>query len=688
MKGNKIPTVGKRDRAAGDDLALRVGCEASRTMRVQRTGEGEARQYACSLSSSTPVDQYFGREVLVHTAEAINLERAADGLVVLFNHDTSMPIGRGYGVHLADDGMLRCDSIKFSQRADAQGYRQDIDDDVLRDVSIRYTIDAYREEVDEDGNLTVYVTRWTPLEFSIVPIPADPTVGQGRKLAQRDQRGGQGDGNNPIDLAAWRRDNQAAAEAERNAATEAERGRVTNITAAFALCRQRSPELDRLRDHCINSGASLETAQRMLLEYINQATGIGDMAARGDGLVDSRADDEARRVHVSAGADASDKRVDAGTRAVAFRAGLLEAELKGDPAKRRELSREMRANPFAGLTLRELAREMLRERGLRVSGDPHQIVGWALAPWTHPDASRAFTAGMGTSDLTAILENNANKALLVGWDEAPETWSRIVRIGSLPDYKAGTRAGVGGLGSLQSVNQHGEYQYAYLTDVKEPIQLARKGVLVAFTREAIINDDLDALVRVPLLCGRAANRAIGDAVYALLTANAALAQDSVALFHSGSHGNIGSAGSPSVARLDEADKLLALQKSPGANETAGLNMELAKLIVPRALKGTSLVLAAAQYDPAGSAGTLPPNRWQNNFEVVSDVRLDATSASVYYASADPMRHDTLEVAFLNGNQEPYLDSQEGWKSDGIEWKVRHEFGAAVLDYRGLVRFPG
>ena len=56
--------------------------------------------------------------------------------------------------------------------------------------------------------------------------------------------------------------------------------------------------------------------------------------------------------------------------------------------------------------------------------------------------------------------------------------------------------------------------------------------------------------------------------------------------------------------------------------------------------------------------------------------------------ADQGMHDTFEVAFVNGQQSPYLESRDGWTVDGIEYKVRTEFGVAALDYRAMFRNKG
>lgn len=49
------------------------------------------------------------------------------------------------------------------------------------------------------------------------------------------------------------------------------------------------------------------------------------------------------------------------------------------------------------------------------------------------------------------------------------------------------------------------------------------------------------------------------------------------------------------------------------------------------------------------------------------------------------RLDTIEVAYLNGVDTPYIDQMEGFSVDGVTTKVRIDAGVAPVDHRGLVK---
>ena len=50
--------------------------------------------------------------------------------------------------------------------------------------------------------------------------------------------------------------------------------------------------------------------------------------------------------------------------------------------------------------------------------------------------------------------------------------------------------------------------------------------------------------------------------------------------------------------------------------------------------------------------------------------------------------DTIEVAYLDGIETPYLEQQQGFTVDGVTFKVRIDAGVAPLDWRGLVKSEG
>lgn len=157
----------------------------TRTVTVERDllaarAEGDDR-IPVAISSEYAVERSFGREVLVHTREAIDMEHAAGGLPFLADHDNTRQLGLVEGVHLRADGKL-AGYLRRGNHPDAGWYFKDIEDGIRTNLSAGYKY----LDVERDGE-DFRVTRWMPLEVSTVSVPADITVGVGRALETETQ---------------------------------------------------------------------------------------------------------------------------------------------------------------------------------------------------------------------------------------------------------------------------------------------------------------------------------------------------------------------------------------------------------------------------------------------------------------------------------------------------------------------
>jgi ATP-dependent protease ClpP protease subunit len=333
------------------------------------------------------------------------------------------------------------------------------------------------------------------------------------------------------------------------------------------------------------------------------------------------------------------------------------------------LSANDTGNEFRSYSLIEIARACLQRRNISMRGmEKMQVVG---AAFTH-----------SSSDFTDLLADVSNKAMLKGWESAEETFQKWTSRGNLPDFKASKRVDINTFPALAKVEQGAEYKYVTTADRGETIQLATYGSLFSITRHAIINDDLMAFTRVPEKMGRAAIRTVGNLVYAILTGNPNMS-DGVALFHA-NHANLLTGAAISTASVDLAAAAMARQTDPTGTT---LNINLAYLIVPRTLKGLALTVATSEQEITAGKTATTPNWMRNTFEVIADPRLDSTSTSNWFGAASPVTNDTIEVAYLDGNDQPQLEQQGGWTVDGVEFKVRIDAGVKALDHRGLVKNP-
>lgn len=345
-----------------------------------------------------------------------------------------------------------------------------------------------------------------------------------------------------------------------------------------------------------------------------------------------------------------------------FRAGALSSIMA-----RANLAKDDPKNSFRSHSLLDLARASLRFCGVNAAGMGKMEL--VAAAFTH-----------STSDFPLLLADAANKAMLKGYEEAEETFQKWTTPGTLPDFKAARRVDLNTFPGLKVVPEGGEYQEADFGERGETISLATYGRLFSITRQAIINDDLNAFAKIPRLMGRAAIRMVGDLVYAVLTSNPKMA-DNKALFHA-DHNNLLAAAVPSTAALDAMMSKIRLQKDATGNT---LNLKMAYALVPVALEGAMMSVAASEFEVGTDRASQVPNIVRNRFETISDARLDTASTSIWYGAANPSMHDTIEVAYLDGVQTPTLEQQAGWTVDGVQFKVRLDAGVKALDFRSLAR---
>jgi hypothetical protein len=190
------------------------------------------------------------------------------------------------------------------------------------------------------------------------------------------------------------------------------------------------------------------------------------------------------------------------------------------------------------------------------------------------------------------------------------------------------------------------------------------------------------------MLGRAAGLSIEIDVYAQLLLNSGLGptqSDAQPLFHA-NRANVGTGSALAAAAIDADRVLMAKQRDPWGNEY--LDLRPAILLVPVELGGQSRVVNDSQYDPdtVANKSQMKPNLVRGLFrDVVDTPRLSGTRR---YLFADPSIAPVFEVAFLEGQTAPVLESRDGWRVDGTEMRVRLDYGVAAVDYRGAVTNAG
>jgi HK97 family phage major capsid protein len=145
----------------------------------------EDRSFSISFSSEETVERFFGLEILDHKSESVKLDWLKSGRApLLLDHDPAKQIGVVETAEIATGGKARA-RIRFGKSKLAENAYRDVIDGIKSNVSVgyRYLQDGITLEREaKDNQPGIYrINKWEPLEVSLVSIPADHTVGIGRK---------------------------------------------------------------------------------------------------------------------------------------------------------------------------------------------------------------------------------------------------------------------------------------------------------------------------------------------------------------------------------------------------------------------------------------------------------------------------------------------------------------------------
>lgn len=610
-------------------------------------GESDERTFTLSFSSEEPYERFFGTEILSHSTGAVNLSRLNEIGTLLFNHDIDQPIGRIVSAEL-DEGGRRCvATVRFDEDAASEVIYQKVKSGSLKGVSVRYRVTNWEEvekgATSQDGihqGPCSIAAKWEPMEISIVSVPADPTVGVGRSDDPKET----GESEDMMDEkeketmqedTATRGATQTPTTPEEKTAdireNEAQRGMMeerARITEITAMCRN----FDIDPDEYIKDGATIEAARAALLERLAASH---------------------CPISVKVTEDEGDKFRAAAMDGLAIRAGIdVEKPAAG-------------AQHYRGKSLMRLAAECLEREG--VSGVRHM-----------QDEELLRAAMTGSGAFPGILSNVAHKSMAQSYQTAPTTFQFWTSKGSNADFKEATRYRLSEADELVKMTETGEFKHAEVTEASAKTAVATYGRAFSITRQAMINDDLGALSTIPMLYGVAARRGINKLVYDILTSNPKI--EGTTLFHA-DHGNL-AAGEISVKSLGDAKAMMARQKNIRGKEF--LNVSPAFLLVPPELEVTAVQLISSVVDPTKANAT--PNPFANKLTVVADPEL--TNAKEWYLAAAPGVLPSIEVTYLNGKEQPTMESHISFDTLGIKWRIYHDVGVNLIDYRGLLKSTG
>jgi phage head maturation protease len=597
-------------------------------------------------------------EQLVCSPEAVRMDRLNSGAPLLDNHNQYSGVRSVLGV--VEKATLKSNegraTVRFSSREDVKPIMNDVKEGILRAISVGYRVYKYEKQPVIEGETPVYrAIDWEPTEISLAVVPADfksgvrsersdvetheievielPTENKNPKNNQRTME------ETPEEKTA----RLAKEDKTRNDILAAERTRVSEINESV---RAAGLETTFAEQH-VKEGTSADEVRKLV---------IAEMGKKDPKTVSTSG-------NVTVQKDAAEKRIIGMERAILTRANptILLAEEKG--------------SEFRGMSLLDMARECLEVVSISTRGMSSREV-----------ASGALNGVRGmhsTSDFPIILGNTINRTLRAAYELAPKTFEPFTRRTTAKDFRPMTRTQLGDISAFKKVVEGGEYKYATMGEAKEAYGVEKYGEIIALTWESIINDDLGAFSRIPQSIAEQAVQKQSDIIWAIITGNPAMS-DAVALFHA-SHGNLTGTGTViNVENLGIARKMIRKQKSIGGSY---LNLTPEFLIVAPELEDVANQYTSTNF-VANEASKIN-NKANTTLQVIVEPRLsEIGSGKTWFMSSGPGRVDTIEYAFLEGEEELFTEQRRGFDVDGLETKVRMVFGAAPIDYRGLYKNAG
>ena len=241
-----------------------------RELTIDRAGkiDKDARTVELSFSSETPVERWFGSEVLAHDGK-VRLARLNTGAPLLVNHDTDDQVGVIEKAYIEGDKGRAV--VRFSKSARGEEIFQDVVDGIRRLVSVGYRIHETKTEKKAGGVETIRVTDWEPLEISLVAVPADASVGVGRgaktKTTDNQLRNNMKDETPEPKVEVREVPDPKAHSTGAAEGQKAERERITNINAVAGLYRDNA-KVRELAEKAVAAGTPLSEFRAAALEAL------------------------------------------------------------------------------------------------------------------------------------------------------------------------------------------------------------------------------------------------------------------------------------------------------------------------------------------------------------------------------------------------------------------------------------
>ncbi|MCU7934118.1 MAG: hypothetical protein KZQ99_04465 [Candidatus Thiodiazotropha sp. (ex Dulcina madagascariensis)] len=290
------------------------------------------------------------------------------------------------------------------------------------------------------------------------------------------------------------------------------------------------------------------------------------------------------------------------------------------------------------------------------------------------DFREAINASTFAND---ILGDSITRALLRDYrtEDMWSDWRWLADVVPVGDFRTQERTRMGGYGDLPTVLPDDPYNaLTSPTGEKAQYALSKRGGTETINLEAVANDDVGVIARVPQKMSQAAKRTLYKFIFDFLRTNPVI-YDSTALYTVG-HGNLGTAA---LDPTSFAAARLSMSKQVEMDSGEPLGLVLRHFALPSDLIETAFDMFV---------------RNTNNDETFVQSRKPMvhevpywTDTNDWVATADKSEAPLFELGFYNGQEEPELFVQDQpnqgslFSNDQIKYKIRHIYSGVIPDYR-------
>jgi len=358
-------------------------------------------------------------------------------------------------------------------------------------------------------------------------------------------------------------------------------------------------------------------------------------------------------------------------------AGMANLEASFEPQTLDVAARRFRG----GIGLQELLLEAAWANGFtgRNFRDSRAVLRFAFG--------RGIEAGFSTIDIGDILSNVANKFLLEGFFSVERTWRNICAVRNVSDFKTVTSYRLVGKDQYELVSPGGELKHGTLGEEKYTNRADTYGLMLSIDRRDIVNDDLGAITTVPRKLGRGSGLKINDVFWGTFLNNATF-------FTTGNGSYL--VGADTALSIDGLTKAEVAFMDQVDSDGKPIGIMPAIVLVPTALSalGTQLYKSLELRDTTANQKFPIANPHQGKFRVevsryLANSQYAGNSAKAWYLLSEPNDLPVIEVAFLNGQESPTIETAEAdFNVLGVQMRGYHDFGVALQDHRGGVKLKG